>query len=367
MTHADEIRDLFSRYAAEVGRHLPYRGRQDIEREIEATLADRLDDRVAPSAATIINPRSTATIVNPRSTATTANPRSTATIEDAVELLRETGHPRKTAASYLSESHLIGPALYPLFLTICRIVLPVLAAVLIGALTLSAAIAADPAVTFIEQVLRILASTFTGVLQAFAVVVIVFGVLDRVNARRALASDLTGEGTWDPRKLPRAAPAGTIKVSDQIADIVGNTVLIAAVLFLPRIVVLGQGFVGRAAVLARLSDGFIRLLPVVVAVAALEILAAAFLLTRRAHTVATIAAHTAVKTLGIVAAGVYLTVWPFVLPAADAQAGMVLGVNIVNQVIRAGCILGIVIGSIEMAASLVRFARGGRGARGSAG
>jgi hypothetical protein len=340
MTHSDEIRDLFARYAAEVGRHLPFRGRQDIEREIEATLADQLDDRVAPSA-------------------------GPATIDSAVELLRETGHPRKTAASYLGESHFIGPVLYPLFLMICRIVLPILAAVLIGALTLSAAIAAEPAVTFLEHLVRILGSTFSGVLQAFAVIVIVFGVLERVNVRQALAAELTGEGKWDPRMLPRVAAAGTIKVSDQVGAIVGNTVLIAAVLFLPRIVVLSQGFMGPAAVLARLSDGFIRLLPVVVAVAIAEILTAVFLLTRRAHTAATMAAHTAVKVLGIVAAGVYLTVWPFVFPAGNAQAGVVLGVNILNQVIRAGCILGIVIGSIEVAVGLVRFARGRRGERGS--
>ena len=49
MKHAEDLTDLFERYAAEVGRHLPWRGRDDIEREIAATLADRLDDRMAGS------------------------------------------------------------------------------------------------------------------------------------------------------------------------------------------------------------------------------------------------------------------------------------------------------------------------------
>ena len=330
MRHAEEIADLFARYTAEVGRYLPYRGRNDIEREIAATLADRLDDRVAASG------------------------RPT-TVDDAVELLRETGHPRKTAASYLSGSHLIGPTLHPLFLLVSRIVLPVLAAVLIGALTLSAAIAADPTVGFLEHVLRILGSTVTGVLQAFALIVIVFAVLERASSRLdALPGLDTG---WDPRLLPKPASAGTIKVSDQIAAIVGNTILISAVLFLPRVVVLGRGIAERMVVVASLSEGFRRLLPMVVAVAAVQIMAAIFLLTRRTHTMATIAAHPVVKALGIVAAGVYLTVWPFVLPAAGGAAGVAKGVEVLNQVIRVGCVLGIVFGSIEVARELVRFFR----------
>jgi hypothetical protein len=151
MRHADDIADLFARYAAEVGRHLPVRGREDIEREIAATLADRLDDQVGPSG-------------------------RAATMDDAVAMLKETGHPRKTAASYLADTHLVGPALYPLFLLVCRVALPVLAAVLIGALTLSAALAADPSIGFLEHLGRILGSTVGGVLQAFAILVIVFAV-----------------------------------------------------------------------------------------------------------------------------------------------------------------------------------------------
>lgn len=332
MKHADDITDLFARYAAEVGRHLPGKGREDIEREITATLADRLDDRLAGSG-------------------------REATLEDAVALLKETGHPRKTASSYLADARLIGPTLYPLFLMVCRIALPVLAAVLIGALTLSAALAADPSVGFLEHLGRILGTAAGGVLQAFALIVIVFAVMERAGAARTTNADLPSEAAWDPRALPRLVPAAKIKLSDQIVAIVGNTVVLAAVILLPRFAVLNLTTEGRSVIVGTLSDGFVRLLPVVMAVAVAQIVAAIFLLTRRSHTAATIAVVTVVKTLSIAAAGIYLTVYPYVLAGPGLPAGAELAIEIVNKVIRVGCIIGIAAGSLEILTTLVRYAR----------
>jgi hypothetical protein len=332
MRHADAITDLFARYAAEVGRHLPWRGREDIEREIAATLADRLDDRVAAAG-------------------------SPATTDDAVALLSETGHPRKTAASYLVDTHLVGPALFPLFLLICRIALPVIAAVLIGALTLSAAFAADPSIGFLEHLGRILGSTVGGVLQAFAVIVVVFAIMERANARKAGAAVLPEEAGWDPRSLPRTQPGSKVKLSDQVAAIVGNTIVLAAIVLLPGYLVLNPTAAGRAVIAATFSDGFLRLLPVVAGVAIAQIVAAVFLLARRVHTTLSIAVSALVKVLSIAAAGIYLTVFPYVLPGPGLPAGAEIGMVVVNQVIRVGCIIGIVAGSIEIATLLVRWFR----------
>jgi len=332
MRHAEDITELFARYAAEVGRHLPWRGRDDIEREIAATLADRLDDRIAAT-------------------------RRAATVEDAAELLKETGHPRKAAASWLADTHLIGPELYPLFLLVCRVALPVLAAVLIGALTLSAALGADPSVGFLEHLGRILGSAVSGVLQAFALAVIVFAVIERANARKSSGVGLPGDETWDPRSLPRVQPGSKIKISDQVASIVGNTIVLAAVALLPRFALLNLSPEGRDVVVATLTEGFVRLLPVVMGVAIAQIAAAVFLLTRRSHTAVTIAVTTAVKVLSIAAAGIYLTVYPYVLAGPGLPAGAELGIEVVNKVIRVGCILGIVFGSVEVATLLVRYFR----------
>ena len=333
MRHAEDITDLFARYAAEVGRHLPGRGRDDIEREIAATLADRLDDRMAAE-------------------------KREATIDDAVALLEETGHPRKAAAAYFADTHLIGPGLYPMFLLVCRVALPVLAAVIIGASVLAAGLGADPSIGFLEHLGRILGSTFGGVLQAFAVVVVIFAVIERATARTASAAGLPGDGTWDPRSLPRVRPGSKIKIADQVIAIVGNTIVLAAVVLLPRYGVLNLSPEGRNVIAATLSEGFARLLPVVMAVAVAEIVAASFLLTRRSHTAATVAVAAAVKVLSIAAAGIYLTVYPYVLAGPSLPAGAGLGIDVLNKVIRVGCILAIVFGSIEVATLLVRYFRG---------
>ena len=95
----------------------------------------------------------------------------------------------------------------------------------------------------------------------------------------------------------------------------------------------------------------------VAGVAIAQIVAAVFLLTRRSHTAATVAVSTAVKVLSIAAAGIYLTVYPYVLAGPGLPAGAELGIEVVNKVIRVGCILGIVFGSIEVATLLVRYFR----------
>jgi hypothetical protein len=332
MRHAEDILDLFARYAAEVGRHLPWRGRDDIEREIAATLADRLDDRVGSSG-------------------------RTATMDDAMALLKETGHPRKTAASYLADTALVGPALYPVFLLVCRVALPVLAAVLIGAFTLSAALGADPAVGFLDHLVRILGSTAAGVLQAFALIVVVFAAMERANARKVSAAGLPGEEAWDPRTLPRLQSSGTIRIGDQVAAIAGCTILLAAVILLPRFAVLNLSAEGRRVLVATLSDGFVRLLPVVAWIAVAQIAAAAFLLTRRSHTAATVAVSAAVKVLSIAASGLFLTVYPYVLAGPGLPAGAEFGIEVANKVIRVGCIIGIVGGSIDVARLAVQYLR----------
>jgi len=332
MRHADDITDLFARYAAEVGRHLPWRGRDDIEREIAATLADRLDDRAGGAG-------------------------REATLDDAIALLEKTGHPRKTAASYLADTALVGPALYPLFLLVCRVALPVLAAVLIGALTLSAALGAEPAAGFLEHLGRILGSTVGGVLQAFALIVIVFAAMERANARTPSRTSLPGEETWDPRTLPRLQAGSRIRIGDQVVAIAGNTILLAAVILLPSYAVLNLSAEGRRVIVATLTEGFVRLLPVVAVVAAAQIVAAVFLLTRRSHTAVTIAVSAAAKVLAIAASGLFLTVYPYVLAAPALPAAAAPGIEVANKAIRIGSIIGIVGGSIDLARLVVQYLR----------
>jgi hypothetical protein len=328
MTQSEDIRDLFARYAAEVGNYLPASGRADIEREIAATLADRLDDRMKAAG-------------------------RTAALNDAMALLKETGHPAKTASSYLTHGYIVGPSVYPLFLLVCRVALPVLGGLLIGALALSKGLSGDLADGFLITALGILGTAATGVLQAFAVIVIVFAIIERVDsARRAVDAD-----TWDPRLLPKNIPGAVNKVSDQVVSIVLNTVFIVFLVFLERLVEPGIRIAGPVVIPLGLTDGLRGLLPFFIFNASAEIMVAIFLLTRRMPTVATLAARVSVKIFGIVASGLLLTAWPFVLIPADAPAAAALGIQVLREVIRVGCILGIVFGSIDVVREILRFRR----------
>ena len=99
--------NLIDRYIVEVGKHLPRKNRADIEAEIRSTLEDMLDERAQGSG-----PADEATVL---------------------ALLKEYGSPREVAATYKTHQYLIGPRLFPIFETVIRIVLAVVAgASLIG-------------------------------------------------------------------------------------------------------------------------------------------------------------------------------------------------------------------------------------------
>lgn len=96
--------ELIDRYVNEVGRHLPEKVRADIEREIDSLLEDGLDDRAASAG---------------------REPDE----QMVVDLLKEFGEPQSVAASYHRPRYLVGPALYPTWELIVKIVLTVLAVV----------------------------------------------------------------------------------------------------------------------------------------------------------------------------------------------------------------------------------------------
>src|SRR5512132_3440586 len=99
--------NLIDKYIAEIGKHLPRKNRADIEAEIRSTLEDMLDERAQGKG-----PADEATIM---------------------ALLKEYGSPREVAATYKTHQYLIGPRLFPIFETVIRIVLAVVAgASLIG-------------------------------------------------------------------------------------------------------------------------------------------------------------------------------------------------------------------------------------------
>ena len=192
--------ELINRYVAEVGRHLPEKMRPDIEQELRSILEDMLDDRAR----------------------TAGKP---ADEEMVVALLKEYGEPAKVAATYHAPRYLVGPAVYPTFIMVMKIVLTVIAVVAVIQFGFSAA---RPGATP-EQIgmafLQGFSTLFNGGLTALGIVTLIFALNERFNPNLKFDKQ-----EWNPRELrPVPQSASRIKVGDLVASVVFN--LIAIVVF----------------------------------------------------------------------------------------------------------------------------------------
>ena len=186
--------DLVERYLNEVGKHLTKKNRQDILAEIRSHLEDTLDER------------------------TGGNP----TEEDVVALLKETGSPRKMAASYAPENqYVIRPALYPLFRMITGIVL----AATLGAQLLAWVISLWSGNAI--NVAELIGSLLTSVPTSVGSVVIVFMILQSFGVNPKVDED------WDPRSLPVIENKQEINRGEVIFGIAGGSLLMALLVVMP--------------------------------------------------------------------------------------------------------------------------------------
>ena len=114
----------------------------------------------------------------------------------AVELLKEYGAPNKVAASYLPPRYLIGPQLYPTFITVLKIVLTVVVVLVLIQFGLSLARAGqslqDVGMIFVE----LLGNLTSGVMQVFGTLVLVFAIIQFTSPNLKVP-----DAEWDPRKL----------------------------------------------------------------------------------------------------------------------------------------------------------------------
>jgi hypothetical protein len=113
--------------------------------------------------------------------------------DDLAALLKQRGHPMLMAGRYLPQRSLIGPVLYPAYVTVLRVVLlwvmvPVFV-LIVGPIVI--ATAANPTVGSIQTLWNLaMADVF-----ALGAITLVFAILERRPLREL--------EKWDPRKLPR--------------------------------------------------------------------------------------------------------------------------------------------------------------------
>jgi hypothetical protein len=192
--------ELINRYAAEVGRHLPEKGRPDIEQELRSILEDMLDDRARAAG-------------------------KPADEEMAAALLKEYGEPGKVASTYHAPRYLVGPAVYPTFVMVMKIVLTVIAVLAVIQFGFSAARGGATPVQIGGAFAQSFSTFFNGGLTALGIVTLIFALNERFNPNLKFDKQ-----EWNPRELrPVPQSASRVKTGDLIASIVFN--LIAIVVF----------------------------------------------------------------------------------------------------------------------------------------
>jgi hypothetical protein len=163
---------MIDRYVHEVGQYLPHRLRADVEAELRSLLTDSAEEQARTGGVP-------------------------AGEELAAKVLRDFGSPKEVAARYAPEpQYLIGPRLYPAYVTAVKVMLPILAA-----LTLASVVAGQfrhsgepPSVA---AFVRATGSFLWSALVNLGLMTLVFALVER-STRRSEA----GGNTWDPSSLP---------------------------------------------------------------------------------------------------------------------------------------------------------------------
>ena len=282
-------RYLIDSYIEEVGSKLPLRQRDDIQTEIRSLLEDTLEDRLQETG-------------------------GKADIEMVAGLLEEFGSPNKMAVQYAPDRYLIGPKLFALFRLVLKIVLSIL--IILGLIGLG--IAASQAESFAEG-LRIVGRNMlemvNGLLTTFAWIVIVFAILERV-----LPESEKDDNDWDPRKMERVPDQDKVKVGELIVAIVFSAIGIVVFNFFPQII---RGIVsadGAIKTFQILDGNFMRYVPWLTALWALEILFSIILLWRRQWEPTTRWTRAGLDVLGMMLLAAMIFGGPLIATSADAIA-----------------------------------------------
>jgi len=189
--------ELIERYLHEVGRYLPAKNRADIQAELRSLLVDALEERAGGEAGD----------------------------EAAAALLKEFGSPKKVAASYWPEGqYLIGPALFPVFRTVCSIALLVLVIVHLVVMTIAWLANPEPL-----HLLNGLSQFWGNAMGALGSIVAVFYLLQLFEVRfEQQAQD------WDPRQLPPVEEHEPVQRGGLIFEIALTMALLVALLGFPQ-------------------------------------------------------------------------------------------------------------------------------------
>lgn len=180
--------DLVERYIEAVKFWLPAKLKEDIAAELKEDICSQIEEAEAEKGRKLSE-------------------------DEVAALLKERGSPLYVASRYLPQHTLIGPELYPLYIFVLKIVAAVcFIPPLIGL------------VTFLfnpdKPVPGALASPFNSLLVSFAIVTLIFAVMERRGVNP------TKTESWNPKGLRPVMDRNHIKRSSSVGDIVGNLIVV---------------------------------------------------------------------------------------------------------------------------------------------
>ena len=224
--------EMIERYAHEVGRNLPRKGRADIEQELKSLLQDTVEERAGG-----------------------AEP----TEQTVVKVLLDFGSPEQMAAEYRPTQYVIGPRIYPIFRFVASIVLGAMAVayVVLIMVTLWAGDRSNPAETIWNMTLSFGQSAIV----SLGIVTLIFAALERF-----WGDQIEGEldsAEWDPTKLPPVDDPNRINRGEQIAGVIATVIFTGIFLMLIR---------PEGALAWLFTDEFRTLIPLIIASTALEVI-----------------------------------------------------------------------------------------------
>jgi hypothetical protein len=225
---------LVERYLAAVSENLPAKQRQETITEIRSLIQDALDDRSEAEGREVDD-------------------------EMVVEVLKQFGPPEKIVAPYLPERYLVGPRLFPIFLTVLRIALPIIAVLaLVGYWT-----GLHPALPLTgseltTNILKSLGNTVTIVFQAFGNIVIIFAILQWTLPEFKSAAK---EKAWNPRNLKAIRQPDKIKRGELITEIFFTLVALIVFTFYVDKIGIYNNFNGQWSFTPILTSAFYAYIP----------------------------------------------------------------------------------------------------------
>ena len=247
--------NLIDRYIAEVGKHLPRKNRMDIEAEIRSTLEDMLEERK-----------------------TAGGPADEATV---MSLLKEYGSPREVAATYKTHQYLIGPRLFPVFETVIKIVLAVVAGASLIGLAISLAKTGLTGPEFVSSVGEWFGGLLSGLIAAFGNVVLVFAIIERTQAAKEFEKEFK---EWDPKELKSEPDPDQIDLPDHIATIIFTFLGLVILNLYPNLLAIRYLNDGTWVSIPVLTEAFFRFLPWINILSILQIVFHGFMLSQRMWT-----------------------------------------------------------------------------------